>query len=64
MLLAYEMISRQAINFHKSCIFFRSNVDDNVRTVISEVFGVSSSIDIGIVSRVTIHDWEIKKFKF
>ena len=46
-LLTYEMISGQAVNFQKSSIFFRPNVDSSVKNTILTVLGVSSSIDTG-----------------
>ena len=46
-LLNYEMISGQAVNFQKSGIFFSSNVDSSVKNTISVVLSVSSSIITG-----------------
>ena len=46
-LLTYEMISGQVVNFQKSSIFFRPNVDSLVKNTILVVLGVSSSIDTG-----------------
>ena len=46
-LLNYEMIFGQVVNFYKSGIFFSPNVDSSVKNTISAVLGVSSSIDTG-----------------
>ena len=46
-LLNYELISGQAINFQKPSIFFSPNVDSSVKNTISAMLGVSSSIDTG-----------------
>ena len=46
-LLNYELISGQAINFQKPGIFFSPNVDSSVKNTISAMLGVSSSIDTG-----------------
>ena len=53
-LLEYEMISGQAVNFHKLGILFNPNVDAAIQNSISATLGVSKPIDTGIYQGLSL----------
>lgn len=62
----YESASSQVINFHKSCISFSTNIEEQDRVLVSGIFQVQQSADFGkYLGLPSIIGWNRKDiFKF
>lgn len=52
MLVTYEKISGQSINYNKSRMFFSSNVDEETKLNVAHIFGVYQPSNTGKLFRV------------